>query len=66
MGISSMKTNDGFTVKVDKTARAYVSRDIVSNEISAYFIEMNGCEYEVSETVFDAVVKEFGLSYDDE
>ena len=61
-----METLSNRTVDVDRTASAYVGLDIVSKEIISYFIEMDEHEYEVDKIVFDAVVKEFGLSYDDE
>ncbi len=64
MGILTMETKYNGAVPVDGTARASVARDIVTNNISAYLIEMDGATYEVSKTVFDAIVKKFNLHFD--
>lgn len=60
----TMKTKNQGTVIVNHTASAHVTRDIVTNEISAYYICMNDCNYEVSETVYNAVINKFNLMVD--
>lgn len=60
----TMKTKNQGTVIVNNTASAFVTRDVVTNEISAYFICMNDCDYEVSETVYNAVINKFNLMVD--
>lgn len=60
----TMKTKNQGTVIVNNTASAFVTRDVVTNEISAYFICMNDCNYEVSETVYNAVINKFNLMVD--
>ena len=60
----TMQTKYDGTIRVDDSASASVARDIVSEDISAYFICMNDRNFEVSKTVFDAVVKKFNLMVD--
>lgn len=62
----TMETLYDGKIIVDSTARASVGRDVVSNDITSHFIEMDDRKYAVNKTVFNAVVKKFGLSYDSE
>lgn len=54
----SVKTLKGQAIDFEDISECFEKQDIVTKEISGYFVSVNGVELEVAKDVYEAVEKE--------